>query len=191
MQRMFNLDQWTPLESGHSLDFHKSRARGVVLEVNSMAPTLLYVTEAEETKFVARFCGRDTITFAVNGPFKLTVAPADDAEGVTAFIYTADGQHVHTTLIEPEIFTRMHQRQERDPEAELLRYRMQKSMEAGYAALMRKAEAEINARVNEGVNRAASATSAVGQQPAQADGAASPSGETAPAAAGSSAPVTP
>lgn len=191
MQRMFNMDQWTVLNSGESLNYDKSRPRGVVLEVNSMYDALLFLTEGSDTKYVARFCGRDTITFTVNGPFKLSVEPADRSEkGVTTWIYTAEGQHVHTTLIEPEIFTRMHQRQERDPEAELLRYRMQQSMEAGYNALLAKAEREINARMETLVNPTASAAIPVGQQSPQADGSASSGGETAPAPAGSPTPVT-
>lgn len=127
MQRLFNLDKWTPLSEGRALAFDLDRPRVVRLDVNSAGPCNLYVMQREQegsdASFLARVEGRDVIEFHVNGAFALV------ADGDGCNVYTVDGDVWTFRDLAPEIFTRIHERRVRNPELEYILAKMQANME--------------------------------------------------------------
>lgn len=149
MQRMFNLRKWTTLAEGAGLSFKSMRARVVKLDVNSETEVSLYIqypdgvftydidgTVVEEvvapgsTYFLALVKGRDTLETFVDGKFDLLV------QGGNLAVYTADGDDVHATVVDPVIFTRIAERKARNPELEAIERRMYLNQERRLASQM-------------------------------------------------------
>lgn len=123
MQRLFNLSKWTELRDGEALPFKGARPRTVRLELNAPDEVSLYSVENGEPIFLALVRGRDVVEFAPDGEFALAV------EGGTVFVYTADGQDVHSIAPDPVIFTKIAERRRRDPAMELMMYEMNRNIE--------------------------------------------------------------
>lgn len=129
MQRLFNVSKWKPLREGSALRFEGARPRFVRLEVNAPQAVGLYLQEQEtgEALFLARVVGRDTVEFHVGGAFTLV----SDGE---AYVYSADGEYIHAEATDPEIFTRIAERQRIPPEIVHMQRMMNANIERRLAA---------------------------------------------------------
>lgn len=127
MQRLYNLDKWSEIPAGKAFFFNIDRPRVFRAEVNSAGPVNLYMIakarEGQEPQFVARIDGRDTIECVVPGAFGLVV------DGGPLWLYTIDGDAWVHQEIAPEVFTRIHERRQRNPELEYMMAKMQANME--------------------------------------------------------------
>lgn len=215
MQRMFNLRKWSTLTEGTALSWSSKRPRVVKFEVNSPAEVSLHLRYPDgvfyqepagydgeagtvheivapgTTFFLALVRGRDTIETFVDANFEVL------SEGGGCYVYTADGDDVHSVVLEPVIFTRIAERKARNPEIEAIERRMYLNqqrrldqqladMERRYGAVLSAAEeravhAEKRAR-EAGKPAAESVKQAVGGSEPEADK--SSSGTDAGAASG-------
>lgn len=89
-------------------------SESAITEVTRPAPNSV----GEVLLFVGKVDGRDTLEFYVEGAFSLF------CEGGDAYVYTADGQSVATHVVAPVVFTRIADRKQRNPNLEMLEYRM-------------------------------------------------------------------
>lgn len=129
MQRLFNITKWRLLGQGQGFAFASERPRVVRFEVNAPQAACLYLQapESGETIFVARCEGRDTVELHVGGGFVL-VADAD------VWIYSADGETIHHVNEDPEIYTRITERRQRNPELDAIARAMNINIERRLAA---------------------------------------------------------
>lgn len=164
MQRIFNLRDWKTLREGQVMEFPGDRPRKVRLEVNAPGHSALYVVYGGEPVFLANVFGRDTIEFDSEGEFGLAV----EGDGAGCFIFTADGDRIHTLVDEPVIFTKIAERRRRDPVIEMMRYEMRRNMEM----MQQQQRAEIDALI---------AKTAAAQQPVQQPAAPAAAAEPEPA----------
>lgn len=81
--------------------------------------------------------GRDTIDFAVDGPFSLVVV------GGPVFIYSQDSQQIEMHVLEPEVFTRIANRRQRNPQFEMMMYQQRMNMERRFQELADETERRI------------------------------------------------
>lgn len=164
--RIFNLAKWEWLKEGNAIEFHNTRRRTVVLDVNAPEAVRLYVSQSQhdiETNpekvsddeagrrgpssdgdrtvtFIGRVLGRDRLEFAVDGAFQLF------AEGGEFYWYTIDSQDVSTKVVAPVIFTKIANRRERNPHLEMIEFQMrqnQRRFEAQMGAEMERRLAAI------------------------------------------------
>lgn len=183
MQRIYNLDQWTELREQEELRFAGQRKRNVRLDVNSPGESAIYIVYEGKARFLALVKGRDVIEFSVDGAFGLT------CEGSSVHVFTADGDDISSTILEPRIFTRIAERRRRDPALEQMMYLMNQNMERRLAAQSAELERRY-AAATAPVNPLSSNGGAGSAEPEPAGVAPAP---TAPAGAtegGTSEPVT-
>lgn len=193
-QRLGNLDKWEPLAGdGKSGVSFPGGPRPVTLEVNAPERTALYV-EYEVPKldadgnvrgfdlkeqFLALVEGRDKVEFTVGGDFTL-FADKD------CLYYTGDDQETHNVVIAPVIFTRIANRKERNPNMEMMEFKMRLNIERRMQALEREAMLRRKDEVNRYAPRRSTVTppELVSDEPA--DGEAQPAelSAAAPAEAG-------
>lgn len=147
-QRIHNLSKWVRLGEGKGLSFAKAKRRTVVLDVNCPSQVAFYVLhdgvvegmeDGEGPLFLGVAEGRDTFEFGVDGGFTLL------AEGGEAYVYTADGQQIETRIVSPVVFTRIANRRQRNPQLELMQYRMRLNQDARMKALEAEAERRVAA----------------------------------------------
>lgn len=81
--------------------------------------------------------GRDTIDFNVDGPFRLV--PVDGS----VHVYSQDSQQIEMHVLEPEVFTRIANRRQRNPEYEMMMYLERQNIERRFADLAADAERRI------------------------------------------------
>lgn len=81
--------------------------------------------------------GRDTIDFAVDGPFSII------ADGGEVHVYSQDSQQVELHVPAPEIFTRIANRRARNPQFELMMWQQRQNMEQRFADLVAESERRI------------------------------------------------
>lgn len=83
--------------------------------------------------------GRDTIDFAVDGPFWLV------PDGGEAYVYSQDSLQHEVRILAPEVFTRIANRRTRNPEMEMMMWAQRQNLEARFAALAADTERRIKA----------------------------------------------
>lgn len=159
-QKLYNLDRWVRVEAGKVLPFTLSKPRSVTVEVNAPQETAVSLVDPDgEVHFLALVKGRDRLEFEVRGAFGLVCDQGD------VFIYSHDGDAVHSIVEAPESFTRIMTRRQRNPELEA----MMATMQANFQRQLDKQAREYGSLIE----RVAAAAAA---QPAP-QGAASGSGE--------------
>lgn len=125
MQRMYNLDKWSRLEENHVANFESTLPRRVRLDVNAPFPVRLYVHDTEGVStFLALVHGRDVLEFAVSGEFGVGV------EGGDVWLHTIDGEDFSFAIPDAVTFTKLVERRTRNPEVEMMRYQMERNMNA-------------------------------------------------------------
>lgn len=129
MQRLFNVTKWRRLCEGQAIPFPADRPRVVRLELNAPQAVGLYLLDAPSGKmvFLARVIGRDTVEFHVGGPFSLVA----DGE---VFVYAAQGEVIHHVNDDPEIYTRVVERRQLNPEIVAIQRAMNLNIERRLAA---------------------------------------------------------
>lgn len=147
MQKLGDLTKWRPLtgDAGEGVQF-PGEARNVRLEVSAPEPTALYIEYGGEERFLARVEGLDRIEFTVPGDFVL-FADKD------CMFHTVDGDRVVNVDIAPVIFTRIATRKARNPNLEMMEWKMRQNLERRMQAM----EADALQRIRDTVNQYAPA----------------------------------
>lgn len=119
MQRMFQLTDWVEVLDGGKLPL-PGEARKIVLQVNAPQETVLTISLEDlgsPEKFLALVKGRDTLEFYVPGNVNIRV------DGDCYFTGTEMGEPAYEVDDDPEIFTRVAVRKQRNPELEALMHK--------------------------------------------------------------------
>lgn len=151
MQRINSVYDWTPLRGDQQVnipcDFDGLRL--VRLRVNSPAPVALYLTQPnkEDSFFLALVNGLDEIQFNIDGPYTFFT------DGGELWWNTIDGVDSHVEAVDPTSFTTIMQRRTRNPELELMEFKMrenQRRMDAIMARWEQEETAKVQAHENDG-----------------------------------------
>lgn len=141
MQRIGQLIDWRYLEAGKMVEFNAARVRRVRLHVNAPDKTKLYVVKPDgETAFLALVEGLDVVEFVVGGAFSIL------AEGAGLNWYSQEGSVRHAVVPDPAVFTRIHERRERNYEVLLMERVMRQNMEKRLEKQMAEMERRIAER---------------------------------------------
>lgn len=125
VQKIKDLSKWFVLEAGSKLELPNDRPRMIRLEVNTPYKARLDLIDPDGVPmFLALVEGRDTIEFEAPGACSI----ASDAPEL--YLYSSEGEVVHSVVEAPESFTRiMAGRRQRNPEMELLAQTMNRNFE--------------------------------------------------------------
>lgn len=147
-----DVNKWVPLSAGEMIEYPSDRPRPVSLDVNTSGPAIIMIQLGqEEPRLLALVTGRETLKFAVPGPYAIMHRSPDEE----VYILTADGSKVHREQIGDETFTQLHERRARNPELEYMMY----TMERNFQRRMKAQEAQLERRYQADVDRRASDTS--------------------------------
>lgn len=132
MNRLYNVNDWVEMNEGQKMAF-PGENRKVVLQVNSPEPVLLYLIQEvngdgtippkKEPRFLARVCGRDTLEFYVPGTFSLS------SDGLVQLTGTELGEPVYAVDDDPDVYTRIVERRQRNHEQERMMWMAQQNFE--------------------------------------------------------------
>lgn len=135
MQRIHNVDKWQRVEDQRAVNFGKSEARRVRLDVNAPDPVKLFYSDGEgEIMFLARVEGRDVLEFFTTGAFAITV------DGGDLWFFTVDGEDYSFSIPDAVILTRIAERRPRNPEFELMQYHANRNIEMRLQQMQRDLE---------------------------------------------------
>lgn len=124
MQRLYNVDKWQRCPDGQAVNFSRTDARRVRLDVNAPDPVKLFYSDGDgEVVFLGRVVGRDVIEFQCQGEFAVT------AEGSDFWFFTVDGEDYSFELPDAVILTKIAERRPRNPEFELMQYHANRNIE--------------------------------------------------------------
>lgn len=139
MQKLYNLADWMEVSEGKALKFSTAKPRMIRLDVNAPNETTLYYKRDGETeaRFLAIVKGRETIEFGVRGPIEIL------PEGGSVFFHVDEGHFLHYVNVDGEVFTKLHERRQRNHQLELIQYQAEQNAKRRMAAL----EAEFMARL--------------------------------------------
>lgn len=141
MQRIGQLTDWRYLEAGKMVEFNANRVRRVRLHVNAPDETKLYVVKPDgETAFLALVRGLDVVEFVVGGSFAIL------AEGAGLNWFSQEGTNRHAVVPDPAVFTRIHERREKNYEVLLMERVMRQNMEKRMAKQMAEMERRLSER---------------------------------------------
>lgn len=87
------------------------------------------VPDGRAVTFLALVKGRDRLEFSVDGEFDLMV------EGGSANVFSVDSTDIATRIVAPEIYTRVANRRQRNPELEWMMYQQRRNQENMMAQL--------------------------------------------------------
>lgn len=107
--------------------------RLVRLELNTAAPCRLQLETANDIRFLANVTGRETLTFIADGPCAVHWLSDDEV-----WWFTPEMEAAGVTVEDPEVYTKMFQRQARNPELERIARKMQQNAERREAALLQE-----------------------------------------------------
>lgn len=123
MQRMFNLNKWTKIAEGETVEFPSTRSRRVRVEVNSPSVSRIWTVDDDgNLMFLARVNGRDTLDFYAIGQLRFHI------EGGEVWIYTSDGEDISAVIPDAQSFTRVMERRQRNPQLEYIAAQMEANM---------------------------------------------------------------
>lgn len=124
MQRLFNINKWQLLENGKAVNFENPHPRRVRIDVNAPDRAKLFYVDGEgEITFLAVVDGRDRVEFGCYGEFGLT------AEGGDIWFDTVDGEDFSFSIPDAVIITKIAQRRARNPEFEMMQFKMNQNLE--------------------------------------------------------------
>lgn len=123
-QKLYDLSRWVRMSPGKAHRFRGVKPRTVTVEVNAPQESAIYLGDHDgELHFLALVKGRDKLEFGAEGPFELMTNEGD------VFIYSSDGDAVHSELDAPESFVKVMQRRVRNPELEAMMRTMQSNFQ--------------------------------------------------------------
>lgn len=124
MQRLYNVDKWQRCPDGQAVNFSRTDARRVRLDVNAPDPVKLFYSDGEgELMFLGRVVGRDVLEFQCHGEFAVT------ADGSDFWFFTVDGEDFSFAVPDAVILTKIAERRPRNPEFELMQYHANRNIE--------------------------------------------------------------
>lgn len=145
--RLHNVNKWQRLSPGEvlSLPGPLDQPRKVRLEVNCVEPTRFDVVSgpagAEEHFFLAVVTGYQVLEFSVPGDVK--VVPTTDGE---VWFFTNDGDSIASKNVQAVPFTKIASRRTRNPDLELMMFKMEQNQKRREAALRAEMQALMAAR---------------------------------------------
>jgi hypothetical protein len=149
MQKLGNLDKWPLVKNGEGIEF--SVERRVRLEVLSPVGTDWYFMEGKKKgQYFTTTSGREVLEFvAVEG---MRVMPTKHVR-----YYSSENEHIHVDETGNPVFTRIANRQARNPEMEMVAAiaaeNATRRMQQMYAEDMRRKDEQINQLKGEVVDR--------------------------------------
>lgn len=139
--RLHSLSRWKLLEAGKYIEINGERDRKVRVEFNTEAPTRLDLvwTEAEETEitFLAVILGMEVVEF--HAPAGTAIVATSEGE---VWYFTDEGEVVATDK-EAVSYTKIMNRRARNPQLEMMMFKMEQNMNARMALM----EDEVAARI--------------------------------------------
>lgn len=126
-----NLSRWARLEPGQVLTFgQENRQQRIRVEFNVSDEThITAIDHKGHERFVAVIQGHETIEFTTEGD--VVLVPTTEGE---IWWYTRDGDTDAMELVHEVPFTRVMQRRARNPELELMMFKMNQNIERRIAA---------------------------------------------------------
>lgn len=138
--RIHNIAKWAMIPAGQVLKLSGEHRRKVRVEVNCEAPTRLDVIEGEDEgekgTFLAVVQGYEVLEFVVSGVARLV--PTTEGE---VWYFTNDGDQIAADMPELESFTKIASRRARNPELEMMMFKMNQNMERRLATQAAEIEA--------------------------------------------------
>ncbi|QCS37272.1 hypothetical protein [Tortoise microvirus 78] len=119
-----DLNRWKQLKLGDALALNSDRQRQVRLEVNVDQPTQVMAVRGTDVVLLGVVMGMDVIEFVTDGPTEV----AFTTEG-QVFYFTRDGDSEALDLVEEVSFATLANRRARNPQVELMFYKMNQNME--------------------------------------------------------------
>lgn len=160
-----DVTDWHLMVPGSGMSFLNKNPRACTIDFNVAGTASIYITLHErdrdgvtipekEPVLLAHVTGRETVKFAVPGPYTILSATED----VDVFVLSRDSSKVHRVAIDEEVFTTLHEPRTRDPHLEKVIAQMNRGIERRLASQQAQFEREI-ARERE--NAAAAAAAAI------------------------------
>lgn len=142
--RLHNLSKWKLLQPGEVIEINGERARKVRVEFNTEAPARLDIIHGEgdeaEGTFVAVVHGMETVEFHAH-PGNHLVATSDGE----VWYFTDEGG-AGATDREAVSFTRIMNRRARNPQLEMMMFKMEQNMNARMALMEDEVRAQLEAQ---------------------------------------------
>jgi len=114
MQKFGSMEKWASVSEGDSIRFADNKPRRVRLQVVSPVGTDWYVHLPDKgVEYFTTTCGMETIEFVTREGME--IKPSGPAR-----YYTSEGDVIHTPTTGNEIFTKIANRQSRNPELEIV-----------------------------------------------------------------------
>lgn len=134
--RIHNVGKWAMLKAGEVLELQGDRLRKIRLEVNCPAPTRFDVVEGEKLTFLAVVVGHETLEFTASADAHVVPTSVEEV-----WFFTNDGDQVAFDVPGAVSFTKVMNRRARNPEQEMIMFKMEQNM----LRRMEAQSAEINA----------------------------------------------
>jgi hypothetical protein len=139
MQRIDDVERWTDLEQGEIIELRKAKHRQIKLRVNAPEETRIwYKLEGDKAKFLALVKGIETVVFAAKGAIDLF------ADGLLNYQCSEKEGYVGRTM--GEKFTKIIERQARNPEFERMQYHMMQNVNRRFEAQQKEFDMEMQRR---------------------------------------------
>lgn len=135
-----NISRWAKLDPGNVLQFgDENRSQRLRLEFNTSERThLVVIDHKERERFLGVIYGHEQVEFTTEGP--VTILATTEGE---VWWYSRDGETDAMELVHEVPFTKVMQRRARNPELEMMMFKVNQNMERRMQAM----QAEIAARV--------------------------------------------
>lgn len=178
--KLYSISAWKRIEADKLLvlDGGRGRPRKIRLEVNTFWPTrVALMVEGQGPFHLAHVDGYELIEFHWAGEARISFSSAyvgTDKIDVDGWYFTNDGLNSSYMVEDPETFTTLHKRRQRDPEFERMQMIMMRAVDARVAQMLAQ-EARNNGadpetgEIEDGEADAGSVGSGVVQDVGQAD----------------------
>jgi hypothetical protein len=134
--RIHNVSKWAALQPGDILELRGLDRRRVRVEFNCPAPTRIDVVEGDKPTFLAIVQGYEVVEFTAGAEVHLVATSEDEV-----WYFTNDGDQIAVERPEAVSFTKIASRRARNPDLELMMFKMEQNISRRTAAL----EAELAA----------------------------------------------
>jgi len=136
MIKIGELDKWLPLKPGTSLLLKGADVRTIRIDVNAMGKARLFVTDQEngEERFLTTVIGNDKVEFVMGGNVCISTSDED------VYIYTSELEQTHLHFEGTDIYTRIAERAQRNPELEYILEKQAQNFERRLQSMARSIE---------------------------------------------------
>ncbi|QCS37266.1 hypothetical protein [Tortoise microvirus 77] len=119
-----DLNRWKKLKPGGALELRSDKQRQVRLEVNVDQPTQVMALRGTDLTLLGVVMGMDVIEFVTDGPTEVVFSTEGEV-----FYFTRDGDSEALDLLEEVSFATLANRRARNPEMELMFFKMNQNIE--------------------------------------------------------------